>query len=628
MPRRNKKEGQKESRLERARKRIWSARQSVGKTMLGPLLEHVRIVECAGDNGDPELACVDTAQGVVWLNPHTQRDLAEPEWTFVLAHQLLHLGLGHGPGRQQRDPRAWNLACEHAADAMLHAFKIGRAPHEGGVDLAFAAMREEDIYDVILGDKQALENFRTCAGARRPDMVSRPAIRANDYSSGLYARQKPRTDWETLLAEGIRTAVETAVEDAAQTLGQADTLRRKAWHPGELARRWVMNEMPLLGAVAAHMTIIADETLCDRMQIGIAAVDAYLGEIYFHPRRGLSQPEVLFVYVHELLHAALLHHTRGRGRDPWVWNLACDFVINDWLVEMGVGQLPSVGGLYDPRLAKMSADQVYDLLMREPGRCKGARSFRGALGDVLHDGAARRIYRGDVSTLDDFYRRCLSAGLDSAPGRGFVPAGLMEDIRSLFTPPVPWDVDLARWMEAHVPFLRDPLRTYARASRRQSSTPDIPRPARWVPQEWKDACTFGVVLDTSGSMDRELLGRALGAIASYADARDVPQARLVLCDAQPYDRGFVAPADLRGVVPITGRGGTVLQPALNYLHRQGDFPADAPVMVITDGWCEEELLIPRAHCFVLPRKGWKEGAMILRTSAPVFRVLKEEHSDG
>jgi len=48
-------------------------------------------------------------------------------------------------------------------------------------------------------------------------------------------------------------------------------------------------------------------------------------------------------------------------------------------------------------------------------------------------------------------------------------------------------------------------------------------------------------------------------------------------------------------------------------------------MIITDGWCGEEMLVVRDHCFVLPRKGWSEGAMPLRISAPVFRILKEEH---
>ena len=578
-------------------------------------------MECEGKEGDPEMACVDAAQGVVWVNPHKRQELGEAEWTFVLAHQLLHLGLSHQTRREGREPRAWGLACEHAADTMLHAFKIGRAPADFAVDLTFSGMREEEVYDVLADDKRALDTMKTMAGVRRPDMVTRPTVPVPATING----RKRRLDWESLLAEGIRLAVDDAVEEAAQSLGHADAERRRVWRPGEAARKWVMNEFPLLGAVAAHMTIVADEAACDRLDISVAAVDAYLGEIYFHPGRGLTTPEVIFVYVHELLHAALLHHTRGRGRDPWVWNLSCDFVINDWLIEMGVGQFPSVGGLYDPRLKGMSADEVYDLLMREPGRCKGARGFRGGLGDVLFDSPARRLYRGDAVTLDDVYKCCVASGMSCSQGRGTLPAGLLEEVRSLFTPPVPWDVELARWMDENVPMVREPLRTYARASRRQSSTPDIPRPARFVPQEWKDACSFGVVLDTSGSMDRELLGRALGAIASYAEARDVPRVRLVLCDAAPYDQGFVAPTDLRGVYPVKGRGGTVLQPALSFLHSRPDFPAGAPVMVITDGWCEEELLIPRAHCFVLPRKAWKQRAMPLRTASPCFHVLKEEH---
>jgi len=138
------------------------------------------------------------------------------------------------------------------------------------------------------------------------------------------------------------------------------------------------------------------------------------------------------------------------------------------------------------------------------------------------------------------------------------------------------------------------------------------------------------VLDTSGSMDRALLGRALGAIASYAEARDVPAVRLVLCDAAPYDRGIVSPTDLRGVVSLQGRGGTVLQPAINFLIRRADFPVTAPIMILTDGWCEEEILCPRDHCFILPRAtqidAKEKGMRIpLRTDAPVFRVLKDNH---
>jgi hypothetical protein len=82
-------------------------------------------------------------------------------------------------------------------------------------------------------------------------------------------------------------------------------------------------------------------------------------------------------------------------------------------------------------------------------------------------------------------------------------------------------------------------RSYARASRRRSATPDIPRPGWIRPEEVVRQATFGVVLDTSGSMDTKLLGKALGAIASYAMARGVPRARVVCCDAMPYDVGHL-----------------------------------------------------------------------------------------
>jgi len=36
-------------------------------------------------------------------------------------------------------------------------------------------------------------------------------------------------------------------------------------------------------------------------------------------------------------------------------------------------------------------------------------------------------------------------------------------------------------------------------------------------------------------MDRLLLAKALGAIASYSISRDVPLARVVFCDALPYE---------------------------------------------------------------------------------------------
>jgi predicted metal-dependent peptidase len=264
----------------------------------------------------------------------------------------------------------------------------------------------------------------------------------------------------------------------------------------------------------------------------------------------------------------------------------------------------------------MSAEEVYDRITTDLRRYRKLATLRGVgLGDVLgqplpHAGEAAR-----GAGLDDIYRRALTTGLayhDSA--RGTLPAGLVEEIRALDHPPLAWDAQLARWFEEHVPAV-EKTRTYARASRRQSGTPDIPRPGWIRPVELDRLPTYGVVLDTSGSMDRELLGKALGAIASYSRARDVPAARVVYCDAAAYDAGYVPVDDIAGRVQVRGRGGTVLQPGVDLLERAKDFPAEGPILLITDGQCDV-VRVRREHAWLIPR-----GASLPFTArGPVFRV--------
>jgi predicted metal-dependent peptidase len=218
--------------------------------------------------------------------------------------------------------------------------------------------------------------------------------------------------------------------------------------------------------------------------------------------------------------------------------------------------------------------------------------------------------------LDDFYRRALLTGYryHVRDGRGLLPTGLAEEIRVLEQPPPPWDVQLARWFDEHVP-ARERQRTYSRPSRRQAATPGIPRPGRHLPDEIRQQHTFGVVLDTSGSMSHELMGKALGAIASYATARDVPAARVVFCDAAAYDAGYLAVHDIAGRVRVRGRGGTVLQPGIDLLERAPDFPPAGPLLVITDGHCDV-LRVRRPHAYLMPR----DAKLPFPPRGPVFSL--------
>ncbi|BCJ45657.1 hypothetical protein GCM10010168_59220 [Actinoplanes ianthinogenes] len=508
------------------------------------------------------------------IRANRARRLAVEEWTWVLGHCLLHLGFGHlGPGAA-RDPAYENVACL-GVTRFQREVKLGWEPV--AVPAVLPTADEERLLREWRRSGVPAE-FAAC-GAGMPDLGP-PTT--NEHS-----------DWPERFALGLAAAATAAVDQAGGGRGP-----QAAW---DRAMSWFIGSFPLLGAVAAGFRVVADAELARSWDIQVAAVSAEAGEIYVNPRCGLGGYEWRFVLAHEMLHAALRHADRVGPRDPYLWNVACDYVINGWLVEMGVGTMPD-GLLHDPELAGSSAEEVYDRIAGDLRRMRKLATLRGrGAGDMLGEPLPWAGHRAGGIDLDEYYRRALLTGyaFHHSSGRGLLPAGLEAEIRVLEQPPLPWDVRLARWFDEHVPVV-EPRRSYARPSRRQASTPDIPRPGRHLPEELVPRGTFGVVVDTSGSMSHELMGKALGAIASYATARDVPAARVVFCDATAYDAGYLPVDEIAGRVRVRGRGGTALQPAISLLERAPDFPPDGPILVITDGECDV-LRIRRPHAYLMPR---------------------------
>ncbi|MEU3614560.1 hypothetical protein ABZ725_19875 [Streptomyces sp. NPDC006872] len=538
------------------------------------------------------------------VHAHPDR-IADPAlWAWSLAHAALHLGFGHLPiARGERvQPDRFELAARCAVvNRFLLTFPIGRAPDD--LPRAYPDGTEEQLADRWRnsGLPPVYEHCGTAGG--EPDQV---LVTWEDRGRG-----KPH-DWQLAFATALTRTVSAAMDMAAGRRDSLDgeTADRRPW---EEALSWFVSSYPLLGGIAAGVKLVADAELARAYGIQVAAVNAEAGEIYVNPLRTLEDEEWRFVLAHEMLHAALRHGDRCGTRDPYLFNVACDYVVNGWLREMQVGTMPE-GLLYDAELAGLSGEEVYDRIAGDLRRMRRLATLRGkGLGDIL---GAPIGPPGDHVDLDGFYRRGLAQGLDlhQRQERGFLPGGLVEEIRALSHPPLPWDARLARWFDEFVP-RPEPLRTYARPARRQASTPDIPRAGRWFPPEEIARCTFGVVLDTSGSMDRTLLGKALGAIASYAEARDVPAARVVFCDAAPHDAGYLPVTEIAGRVRVHGRGGTVLQPGIDLLHRADDFPPGAPILVITDGWCDV-LRVRREHAYLIP-----QGSRLPFTAqGPVFQV--------
>ncbi|OFX24845.1 MAG: hypothetical protein A2V77_17520 [Anaeromyxobacter sp. RBG_16_69_14] len=58
-----------------------------------------------------------------------------------------------------------------------------------------------------------------------------------------------------------------------------------------------------------------------------------------------------------------------------------------------------------------------------------------------------------------------------------------------------------------------------------------------------------------------------------------------------------------------------LQPGIDLLQRVPDFPADGPLLIITDGYCDR-LQVKREHAFLVPRG----RSLPFAPRGPVFRI--------
>ena len=91
----------------------------------------------------------------------------------------------------------------------------------------------------------------------------------------------------------------------------------------------LLKRAPFVATVALHAEVLVRE----HPGVEIAATDGqriYLSPTGFSPR---PVEEKVFIYAHEVLHCALSHVPRRGTRDPRLWNLAADIVVNGLLIE-------------------------------------------------------------------------------------------------------------------------------------------------------------------------------------------------------------------------------------------------------------------------------------------------------
>lgn len=563
--------------------------------------------------------------GKLLIRPHQTATF--DDWNIYALHLLLHLVHGHVAVPEAcEEPGIWKLACEMVVNQHIIALN-SRTPLPSG----FINIGPAPSPFARFGNR-----FRN----------SIPTV-AEQYQklcdNGL---PKGAKEWMSPAGKAQWDVVNDApgMAQRFRRIYQLNRFRklepkRNRYHkyynsPAATAFNWFLHHFPLLGSASAQFSI--DYESAQSLEIAVAAVDAVNHVIFLNLETNLTELEWRFVIGHEILHVVLEHHQRLGEKDAFIWNLACDYVINNWLVQMGVGVRPPKGGLYNEKYKGWDAETVYQDLVENGGNEQMKLTFRGqGKGDMLdldkvyahkrNQERNGRRFRPNVRQMAQESAKRMMEDKENGLNRGELPGDLIEelDLASLMNEEVEvpeWKAELAEWF--NVKFApKPPRRSYNRPSRRQASSPDIPRPG--LANLDFHSPTFGVVLDTSGSMSSELLQKGLAALVAFSELHGISEVRMVMCDTRPFDEGFIKVEKLRRPYQIWGRGGTILQPAVELLQDVEDFPADAPILIITDG-AIDQLTIEREHAFLLPGG----GDLPFEPQGPVFRILGDNNGRG
>ncbi len=130
----------------------------------------------------------------------------------------------------------------------------------------------------------------------------------------------------------------------------------------------VMSKFPFLGALLNDLEIEASgcPTACTNGK-----------RVMYNPEfmASLSEDERTFTLAHEVMHIAFDHISRGKERDPQMWNIATDAVINQMLEH---GGLPIKDGFVNmPDALDKSADEMYDIVKNMSNNNGGGKGGNG-----------------------------------------------------------------------------------------------------------------------------------------------------------------------------------------------------------------------------------------------------------
>jgi predicted metal-dependent peptidase len=372
------------------------------------------------------------------------------------------------------------------------------------------------------------------------------------------------------------------------------------------ARARLLVRAPFLGSIALglHWVEAAD--------IGTMATDG--SAIWFNAswceRQGVAK--IIGVIAHEVFHVVNKHHLRRADRQPKLWNVAADLLINRLLVEDGY-DLPA-DLLFDRerRFAGLPTETIYARLLEEqeqrrqsgrpeeggsPGTGNSGdgtppetgtdeRADPGGMAPAQHWGEVRDLTTPSGAPLAPSERRQAESDLDlrirqaaAAAKRAGKLGGTLEEMIAVATDHTDW---------------RDRFRSVFDGTMRGEAS--WSRPNRRFIQHgfflpgWRRTGPgrLAFVLDTSGSISARELSVYTAAVLGILEETAPEEIALVQCDTEIRHVEYLKPGDGFSEIEVHGRGGTRFQPAFDWIEASGFAPS--AVVYATDLFCSD---VPR-----------------------------------
>lgn len=332
------------------------------------------------------------------------------------------------------------------------------------------------------------------------------------------------------------------------------------------AKAKLIMENPFFASIICNMPVTADDTLKPPTM-------ATNGKwVRYHPEfvDEHSLHEVLFVLCHEVGHCMFGHMFRRGQRDPKLWNIAGDYVINDMLVTDGVGTMPS-NGLHNPGLVTAgggTTDGVYDLLPKDQNG--GAGAGLPDLFDECHDADGDEADRAQAEAE---IKVQIAQAAAAAKMCGKMGAKLERLVDMALKPKVSWQDVLRRFVSARAKVEY----TYARPKRRFLAE-DLFLPSLGGNQ-LGELC---IAVDCSGSINQDEIN-AFAAEISAIKEDCCPTKLHVIYFHHEVSRVDTFDRDDELVIRPNGTGGTAFSPIFREIDAR-DFDPCATI-VLTDLEC-------------------------------------------